>query len=268
MPTSSADSNSRPEQLLVISGLTAGYGGSAVISDVDLVVGSKEVVTMIGPNGAGKSTMLGAVMGRVKIMGGSITLRGTPITRMRAHELSRLGIGYVPQTRDIFETLTVRENLEMGGYSLSSSLIPAAMDKVFSIFPDLVTHLSKRAGKLSGGERKMLAIGRVLMPEPSVLILDEPTANLSPKLARMVLREQVPRLAESGVAVLLVEQKALEALEISDWGYLLVAGRVQLAGQANDLATRPGLREMFLGQVVAGHVDETEPASEGRQSGN
>jgi ABC-type branched-subunit amino acid transport system ATPase component len=265
MPTLSADSNSRPEQLLVISGLTAGYGGSAVISDVDLAVGSKEIVSVIGPNGAGKSTMLGAVMGRVKVMGGSITLRGTPITRMRAHELSRLGIGYVPQTRDIFETLTVRENLEMGGYSLSNSLIPAAMDKVFSIFPDLVTHLSKRAGKLSGGERKMLAVGRVLMPEPSLLILDEPTANLSPKLARMVLREQVPRLAESGVAVLLVEQKALEALEISDWGYLLVAGRVQLAGQANDLATRPGLREMFLGQVVGSHVDETESPSEGRQ---
>ena len=108
----------------------------------------------------------------------------------------------------------------------------------------------------------MLAVGRVLMPAPSLLVLDEPTANLSPKLARMVLREQVPRLAESGVAVLLVEQKALEALEISDWGYLLVAGKVQLSGKARDLATRPGLREMFLGQVVASLVGETEPASE------
>ena len=246
----------------LINGLTAGYGGSAVISDVDLTVGSKEIVTVIGPNGAGKSTMLGAVMGRVKVMAGSIVLRGEPITRMRAHELSRLGIGYVPQTRDIFETLTVRENLEMGGYSLASSRIPAAMEKVLSIFPDLTTHLSKRAGTLSGGERKMLAVGRVLMPDPSLLVLDEPTANLSPKLARMVLREQVPRLAESGVAVLLVEQKALEALEISDWGYLLVAGKVQLSGKARDLATRPGLREMFLGQVVASLVGETEPASE------
>jgi ABC-type branched-subunit amino acid transport system ATPase component len=265
MPTLSAESNGRPEPLLVIKGLTAGYGGSAVISDVDLVVGSKEIVSVIGPNGAGKSTMLGAVMGRVKVMDGSVIHRGLPITRLRAHELSRLGIGYVPQTRDIFDTLTVRENLEMGGYSLAASSIPAAIERVLSIFPDLGTDLSKRAGKLSGGERKMLAVGRVLMPEPTLLVLDEPTANLSPKLARMVLREQVPRLAESGVAVLLVEQKALEALEISDWGYLLVAGRVQLDGRAHELATRPDLREMFLGQVATEVVDATEPSGEGMQ---
>ncbi len=261
MPTLSVESTARPEPLLVIPGLTAGYGGSAVISDIDLVVGSKEVVSVIGPNGAGKSTMLGAVMGRVKVMDGSVAYRGSPITRLRAHELSRLGIGYVPQTRDVFDTLTVRENLEMGGYSLAASNIPAAIERVLTIFPDLSKDLSKRAGKLSGGERKMLAVGRVLMPAPSLLVLDEPTANLSPKLAHMVLRVQVPKLAESGVAVLLVEQKALEALEISDWGYLLVAGRVQLDGKASDLAARADLREMFLGQVAAMAPDmKTHPS--------
>ena len=264
MPTSSADANGRPDALLVIRGLTAGYGGSAVISDVDLAVGSKEIVSVIGPNGAGKSTMLGAVMGRVKVMNGSVTLRGAQITRLRAHELSRMGIGYVPQTRDVFDTLTVRENLEMGAYSLSTASIPSAMERVLSIFPDLHAHLSKRAGKLSGGERKMLAVARVLMPEPSLLILDEPTANLSPKLARMVLRDQVPRLAESGVAVLIVEQKALEALEISDWGYLLVAGRVQIDARAHELVAWPGLREMFLGHV-ANADDVAESSGEGTQ---
>ncbi len=250
MPISSADTTGRPDALLSISGLTAGYGGSAVVSDIDMTIGSKEIVSVIGPNGAGKSTLLGAVMGRVKVMNGSVILRGAPITSVRAHELSRLGIGYVPQTRDVFETLTVRENLEMGAYSMAATRIAAAIDRVLSIFPDLHAHLSKRAGKLSGGERKMLAVARVLMPEPSLLILDEPTANLSPKLARMVLREQVPRLAESGVAVLLVEQKALEALEISDWGYLLVAGRVQVGMRATELVALPGLREMFLGHVA------------------
>ncbi len=262
MHISSGEAAPRPKSLLVISGLTAGYGASPIISGIDMVVGSKEIVSVIGPNGAGKSTMLGAVMGRVSVMSGSVTLRGASITRLRAHQLSKLGIGYVPQTRDVFETLTVRENLEMGGYLLPSASVPVAMEKVLAIFPGLRPLLSRRAGKLSGGERKMLAVGRVLMPEPSLLILDEPTANLSPALARMVLREQVPRLAEAGVAVLLVEQKALEALEISDWGYLLVAGRVELSGRATDLLARPDLREVFLGQSAAKAETETEPVRE------
>ena len=156
-----------------------------------------EVVSVIGPNGAGKSTLLKAVTGRA-VMAGTVTFKDRDATNWRGHLLARMGLGFVPQTKDVFDTLTVTENLEMGGYLLTKPQLAARIDKVMSTFPALANMRSRTASKLSGGERKMLAVARVLMVEPTVLVLDEPTSNLSPELSRSVLRDQVRRLADSG----------------------------------------------------------------------
>lgn len=251
MHTSSAD---RPEQLLVVEGLIAGYAGAPIVHGVDVSVGSGEVATIVGPNGAGKSTLLKAITGQVEVFDGSVFLAGSPVTGLPGEKLARRGIGFVPQAKDVFATLTVVENLEMGGYLLPKSRVAARINEVLDIFPALAEMRTRTASKLSGGERKMLAIARVLMLQPSVVILDEPTSNLSPALARDVLEGQVKALASSGSAVLLVEQKAKEALEIADWAYVLVAGLVHLSEPAADLLAREDIGELFLGQVPTGEA--------------
>jgi ABC-type branched-subunit amino acid transport system ATPase component len=243
-----ADGSQRPDTVLRLDNVAAGYGAAPIVSGVSISVGPGEVVSVIGPNGAGKSTLLKTVTGRLPVMAGTITFGDRDVTNMRGHSLARMGLGFVPQTRDVFDTLTVAENLEMGGYLLGRSQLAARIDTVMSTFPALTDMQSRLASKLSGGERKMLAMGRVLMLEPSVLVLDEPTSNLSPDLSRSVLRDQVRRLADAGTAVLLVEQKAFEALGVSDWAYILVAGRVEIAGPASDILARPDIREVFLGR--------------------
>ncbi|HJY73127.1 MAG TPA: ABC transporter ATP-binding protein, partial [Streptosporangiaceae bacterium] len=211
--------------VLRLDGVAAGYGGAAIVSGVSISVRPGEVVSVIGPNGAGKSTLLKAVTGRLPVMTGTVTFKDRDVTNWRGHLLARMGLGFVPQNKDVFDSLTVTENLEMGGYLLTKPQLAARIDKVLSTFPALANMRSRTASKLSGGERKMLAVGRVLMVEPTVLVLDEPTSGLSPELSRSVLQDQVRRLADSGTAVLLVEQKAFEALGVSDWAYILVAGR-------------------------------------------
>ena len=263
MPTSSAE-RARPPAHLAIEDLAAGYGAAPIVSGVSLGVGLGEIVSVIGPNGAGKSTLLKAVMGRLRVTEGRVLLGGRDVTNLRGNELARRGVGYVPQVRDVFDTLTVQENLEMGGYLLQRARVRPRLDDVLAVFPALATMRDRVAGKLSGGERKMLAFGRVLMTDPSVLVLDEPTSNLSPELSRVVLREHVRRLADAGAAVLLVEQKALEALEVSDWGYVLVAGTPQMRGRASDLLARPDIREVFLGRTPA---DALEARSGGIDAG-
>jgi len=174
-----------------------------VVRDVSISVGKGEIVAVIGPNGAGKSTMLKSLVGILKLSGGKILLGADDVTGHPPEDLAKRGVGYVPQVQDIFEPLSVRENLEMGGYLLKDSAIDGRIKEVCDVFPLLAPMMRRRADKLSGGERKMLAIGRVLMLDPRVLILDEPTANLAPILADAVLREQVRRLADAGKAVLL-----------------------------------------------------------------
>jgi ABC-type branched-subunit amino acid transport system ATPase component len=244
--TPAAGPPQRPSAVLRLDDVAAGYGAAPIVSGVSISVGPGEVVSVIGPNGAGKSTLLKTVTGRLPVMTGTITFGDRDVTNMRGNSLARMGLGFVPQTRDVFDTLTVAENLEMGGYLLSKSQIAARADTVMSVFPALAGMQTRTASKLSGGERKMLAMARVLMLEPSVLVLDEPTSNLSPDLSRSVLRDQVRRLADAGPAVLL--QKAFEALGVSDWAYILVAGRVEIAGPASDIVARPDIREVFLGR--------------------
>jgi branched-chain amino acid transport system ATP-binding protein len=249
MPTLSDNGSSAAR--LSVSGLAAGYGGAPIVHGVDLAVHQGQVVSVIGPNGAGKSTLLKALTGQISVMEGSVKLDGRDITNTRGDHLARIGIGYVPQTRDVFDTLTVEDNLEMGGYLLPKGKVSERINEVLAVFPQLAAMRDRTAMKLSGGERKMLAVGRVLMIRPTVLLLDEPTANLSPELSKVVLHDHVRRLADEGAAVLLVEQKALEALRISDWGCVLVAGTPQIQGPAPDLLARPDIRQVFLGQILA-----------------
>jgi branched-chain amino acid transport system ATP-binding protein len=254
MPTSSADSPARPAPLLEVDGLAAGYGGSPVIEDVHIRVGRGEVVAVVGPNGAGKSTLLKAITGEIPAMAGTIRLDGRDLAGLRSDRRARQGIGYVPQSRDVFDTLTVADNLRLGGYLLRKHQLSTRIQEVIRIFPALGGMQDRTAGRLSGGERKMLAIARTLMLTPSLMILDEPSANLAPELAKAVLNDQARKLAQTGVGVLLVEQKVFEALAVSDWALVLVAGRLRMEGPPAELLNRADLRDVFLG------ADDAAPA--------
>jgi ABC-type branched-subunit amino acid transport system ATPase component len=232
------------------TGVTAGYGGDPVIRNVTVRVEPGEVVSLVGANGSGKSTLLKSLVGVVRVTAGSVLVGDADVTRRTPEEVARAGVGYVPQVDDVFAPLTVRENLEMGGYLLPSRQVKGRIDEVVAVFPRLAGMLSRPAGKLSGGERKMLAMGRVLMLRPSVFLLDEPTANLAPAIARTLLEEHVRGLAASGAAVLVVEQRARAVLAIADRTYVLAGGEVRMEGTPAELAASPAFVESFLG----GHV--------------
>jgi len=241
----------RPTPLLRAEGVTAGYGGVPIVRGVSLAVGPGEIVAVIGPNGAGKSTFLKSLVGILRITEGRVKLGDVDVTNRAPEQLARDGVGYVPQVQDIFEPLTVMENLDMGGYLLSAAQIRARVPDVLEVFPQLKPMLKRRADKLSGGERKMLAIARVLMLDPRVLILDEPTANLAPQLADRLLREQIKGLGTLGKAVLLVEQRARAALDIAAWTCVLVSGSTRMEGRSGELLDRQDFEELFLGAATS-----------------
>jgi ABC-type branched-subunit amino acid transport system ATPase component len=247
---SSGSPPTRPGALLSMDGVSAGYSTVPIIHDINASVGPGEVVTVVGPNGAGKSTLLKAVAGILPPLAGRVLFAGKPVTGLAPHELAKLGIGYVPQSEDVFPNLSVHENLEMGGYLLPASQISGRIDAVTERLPAIRRFMGRRASTLSGGERKMVAIARALMTEPRLLMLDEPTAGLSPELAQRFLTDHVPSLAGAGSALLLVEQRAYAALEVSDWSYLMVAGRVELDLAAPELLARGDVGELFLGASV------------------
>jgi branched-chain amino acid transport system ATP-binding protein len=234
---------------LRVERLSAGYAGSLVIAEVSATVGHGEVVVVIGPNGAGKSTLLKALAGIIPVQAGHVLLDDRDVTHSPTDRLARQGIGYVPQTEDVFEDLTVRENLAMGGYLLHKAERSTRIDELIATYPLLSDLTSRRAYKLSGGERKLVAIARALMNRPRVLLLDEPSAGLAPQLSKKVLTEVVGQLAHTGVAVLLVEQKAIAALEVGDWSYVLSAGRCVLSCPARELLVREDIGEVFLGNT-------------------
>jgi ABC-type branched-subunit amino acid transport system ATPase component len=238
---------SQPGLVLTTTALAAGYDGRAIVSDITIEATPGKVISIVGPNGSGKSTLLKSLVGVVRVLHGSVSVGGNLITNMPPEEVAKLGVGYVPQIDDVFPPLSVKENLEIGGYLLKKSDLPDRIAAVVDRFPRLKEMMHRKAGKLSGGERKMLAMGRVLMLSPSVLVLDEPTANLAPKIATQLLEEYVRGFADNGSTVLLVEQRAKSALRISNWTYVLGGGRVVLEGAPEDLQENPAFIESFLG---------------------
>jgi branched-chain amino acid transport system ATP-binding protein len=221
-----------------------------VVSGIDLRVRAGEIVAVVGPNGAGKSTLLKAITGELAAMSGRVRLGDSDLTSLPANRRVSRGLGYVPQVKDVFETLTVEENLNMGGYLLPREQLADRRREALAVFPELQPMHKRVAGRLSGGERKMVAIARTLMLAPTVLILDEPSANLAPALVSRILGGLLRRLADTGMGVLVVEQKAIEAMQVADFTYVLVDGRVRIAGPSAEVLNTPDLRAVFLGAEI------------------
>lgn len=232
--------------LLRVERIFGGYGSHDVIKDLTLRVEPSEIVVVIGPNGAGKSTALKAAFGLVRVRQGRVLFKDLDITNSRPDRLVEWGAGFVPQSDNVFPTLTIEENLEMGAYRRDSGV---ALRKrlIYELFPPLGERRRQRAGTLSGGQRQMLAMGRALMPEPELLLLDEPTAGLSPKYAEEIFGLVQAINREFGVGVLMIEQNARRALEIAHRGYLLVAGENRLDGSGAALLANDDIGRLFLG---------------------
>ena len=231
--------------MLEVADLDAGYGDLQVLYDVDLSVEDGEYVTIVGPNGAGKSTVMKSVFGLTTYMGGSVEFQGEEISGHRPEEIITHGIGYVPQNDNVFPSLTVRENLEMGAYILDE--VPQdALNAVFDRFPILEERQGQKAGTMSGGQQQMVAMGRALMLEPDLLLLDEPSAGLAPDLVDDMF-DRVDIINEAGTAVLMVEQNAKEALRRCDRGYVLVQGRNRYEDEGDVLLGDEQVRQDFLG---------------------
>ena len=236
----------RPEAMLSACDVTAGYGAVPVIRDVSVDACPGEVALVIGPNGAGKSTLIKALIGELGLMSGEVLLNGEDISRLSEDQRAVRGLGYVPQSRDVFGTLTVTENLQMGGYRLPRDVTAERLSEIFDRFPALARLRKRLAQTLSGGERKLLAIARALVAQPTVLMLDEPTANLAPAVARRVLGEVIAGLAGSGAAVLLVEQRIALALDAASHVYVLVDGAPRFTGTAAEFRALPDMGAVFF----------------------
>jgi branched-chain amino acid transport system ATP-binding protein len=248
--TSRPTGEPRPQPLLSAKEITAGYSAVPVISGVSVDVAPGEVALVIGPNGAGKSTLIKSLNGELGLMSGSVHLAGADISGLSENLRAARGLGYVPQSRDVFPTLTVTENLEMGGYRLPPHQVEARLAEIFGRFPQLAKLRKRLAQTLSGGERKLLAIARALVSEPTTLMLDEPTANLSPAVATLVLEEVVTGLAEAGRAILLIEQRLALALDVATWVYVLVDGKPRFSGPAEAFKALPDMGAVFFAHTA------------------
>ena len=235
--------------LVEAAGIIAGYlPGVNILNGCDLYANEGELVGIIGPNGAGKSTLLKSLFGLVKIRDGIVRLKGEDVTNQRADQLVKAGIGFVPQTNNVFPSLTIEENLQMGAYQRPENFAER-FDFVTNLFPTLGARKKQRAGSLSGGERQMVAMGRALMMAPSVLLLDEPSAGLSPALQDEVF-VRVREINKTGVTVIMVEQNARRCLQIVDRGYVLDQGRNAYTGTGRSLANDPKVIELYLGTLA------------------
>ena len=234
------------EALLSVAGLAAGYGASEVLRGIDLEVAAGEIVAVLGSNGAGKSTLNRTISGLLRATRGSIRFTGHAIERERPEEIVALGLIHVPEGRRVFPNLTARENLDLGSYRRGRSRREQNRERVFAIFPRLAERQSQRAGTLSGGEQQMLAIGRALMAEPHLLILDEPSLGLSPLLVEQLFA-LIGRINAEGVAMLLVEQNVVQSLEVARRAYILENGVFVMHGMAGDIRHDPNLKRAYLG---------------------
>ena len=231
--------------VLSIENLSGGYGEADILHEVSLEINTGEIVVVIGPNGAGKSTAMKAVFGLLRLSGGSVHLAGEEITNMDPAQVVNKGVCYVPQTNNVFPTLTVQENLEMGAYIRNDDFRPRLLE-IYEMFPPLAEKKKQAAGELSGGQRQMVAMGKALMLEPTILMLDEPTAGLSP-IYRNEIFQIIRQINASGVPILMVEQNAKQSLAVANRGYVLVDGRNRTTGKGIDLLNDPEIAKMFLG---------------------
>lgn len=231
--------------LIECKNIHAGYGGMNILNGVNMAIESSEIGVIVGPNGAGKSTTLKAIFGLLNVSEGSIELRGENITNLSPDKLVHKGMGFVPQEHNVFVSMTVEENLEMGAF-IRRDDFSYMLERVYSFFPDLKDKRRQPAGELSGGQRQMVAMGRALMVEPSLLLLDEPTAGLSPMYMNEIF-ERVIAVNESGVGVLMVEQNAKQALRIAHKGFVLAAGKNRFTDTGQNLLNDPEVAKSFLG---------------------
>ena len=240
--------------LLVTEDLTAGYVPEVdILTDVDLKVNEGEIVTVIGPNGAGKSTLIKSIFGLVKPRSGRVVLRGEDLTGLAPHSITRRGMSYVPQLDNVFQSLTVEENLEMG--ALERGRAPERIEAMYEVFPRLGERRTQTAGTMSGGERQMLAMARAMIPEPQVLLLDEPSAGLAPAFVEAIF-EKVAEINGHGVTIVMVEQNAKRALGMSNRGYVLDLGQNRFEGPGKELLADPKVTELYLGGTA--RIDEAK----------
>ena len=232
--------------VLEATGIVAGYGEVEILHGVSVSIGHGEMVAVIGPNGAGKSTLLKAMFGLIPTSSGRVQLNGTDITNQPPDRIVKRGMSYVPQTENVFPSLSINENLEMGGFTRHEGLSDR-LERVYALFPDLAHRRGDLAGKLSGGQRQMLALARALMLDPDVLLLDEPSASLSPKMVESLF-EKIGEINSSGTAILLVEQNAKEALSLSDRAYVLATGENRLDGDAKGMLESEDMAKLYLGE--------------------
>lgn len=247
---------------LVVTDLVAGYvPGVDIVRGASMEVGHDEIVCILGPNGAGKSTLLKALFGLIDVRSGAITFDGRTIVGVPAHRMPAEGVGFVPQTNDVFTNLTIAQNLQVGATPARTNQ-KAAVERVFTWFPVLRDSRRQLAGSLSGGQRRLLGIGRALMTSPKLLLLDEPSAGLSPANVHEVF-QRIDEVRRSGVAVAMVEQNAVEALALSDRGYILDQGREALHGTGQELLNNPRTAQLYLGQPTATLADRTDERHQG-----
>ncbi|NKN39309.1 ABC transporter ATP-binding protein [Agrobacterium sp. a22-2] len=236
------------ETVLLVKDLVAGYEpGLSIVRGTSIRVVRGEIVVVLGPNGAGKSSFIKAIAGLVPITSGKVMLDGADITAAPAHSMVRLGLAFVPQTENIFPLMSIEDNLKVAGGILPPRLLPERIAEMYALFPDLAERRKTAAGNLSGGQRQMLAVARALIVHPKVLVLDEPSAGLSPKFVGMVF-EMLASIRKTGVTILLVEQNAKAALAIGDRAYVLVEGKDRHEGVASQLWNDPVVAELYLGQ--------------------
>ena len=232
-------------KFLSCTNMTGGYGGEDIIHGCDIEVDRNQIVVIVGPNGAGKSTAMKAMLGMISLKEGSLILDGSDISKLTPQDRVAAGIAFVPQTMNIFSELTVEENLEMGAF-LRENNVKETIEEIYNLFPAMKDKRNQLAGELSGGQRQQVAVSRALMTRPKVLMLDEPTAGVSPIVMKEIF-ERIITIKNSGVAIVIVEQNAKQALNIADFGYVLVGGENKFSGEGQELLNNQEVRKSFLG---------------------
>jgi neutral amino acid transport system ATP-binding protein len=252
---------SKEKVLLEAKGLVAGYTPEVdILNGVDMEVREGEIVTIVGPNGAGKSTLMKTIFGLLRPREGVVTLAGTDITGKAPHSVTREGVSYVAQLDNVFPSLSVRENLELGAIAGGSEPIDTRCDRMYEMFPRLSERRTQAAGTMSGGERQMVAMARALMPEPRLVLVDEPSAGLAPAFVDAIF-EKLVEINKLGVTILMVEQNAKRALAMSDRGYVLDLGKSRFTGPGKELIADPKVADLYLGGGGAGRIEAADPES-------